>query len=147
MKDTYSKIKDNYNCPFNLIDDLIGGKWKLRIVAHIINGDNRFSILQKKIDDITPKVLMSQLKELEASGLINRNVIKEMPPRIVVYEINEEYRDIVDIVDNLEQFAKGYSNRNDIATEKNRAQSYKKVSYRHTKLVCNIICWSQVSNN
>ena len=39
MKDTYSKIKDNYNCPFNLIDDLIGGKWKLRIVAHIINGD------------------------------------------------------------------------------------------------------------
>ncbi len=60
---------------------------------------------------------MSQLKELEASGLINRNVIKEMPPRIVVYEINEEYRDIVDIVDNLEQFAKGYSNRNDIATE------------------------------
>lgn len=72
MKDTYSKIKDNYNCPFNLIDDLIGGKWKLRIVAHIINGDNRFSILQKKIDDI---------------------------------------------VDNLEQFAKGYSNRNDIATE------------------------------
>lgn len=49
MKDTYSKIKDNYNCPFNLIDDLIGGKWKLRIVAHIINGDNRFSILQKKL--------------------------------------------------------------------------------------------------
>lgn len=117
MKDTYSKIKDNYNCPFNLIDDLIGGKWKLRIVAHIINGDNRFSILQKKIDDITPKVLMSQLKELEASGLINRNVIKEMPPKIVVYEINKEYSDIVDIVDNLEQFAKGYSNRNDIATE------------------------------
>ena len=99
MKDTYSKIKDNYNCPFNLIDDLIGGKWKLRIVAHII------------------KVLMSQLKELEASGLINRNVIKEMPPKIVVYEINKEYSDIVDIVDNLEQFAKGYSNRNDIATE------------------------------
>ena len=87
------------------------------IVAHIINGDNRFSILQKKIDDITPKVLMSQLKELEASGLINRNVIKEMPPKIVVYEINKEYSDIVDIDDNLEQFAKGYSNRNDIATE------------------------------
>ena len=79
--------------------------------------DSRFSILQKKIDDITPKVLMSQLKELEASGLINRNVIKEMPPKIVVYEINKEYSDIVDIVDNLEQFAKGYSNRNDIATE------------------------------
>ena len=50
MKDTYSKIKDNYNCPFNLIDDLIGGKWKLRIVAHIINGDNRiFYITVKKL--------------------------------------------------------------------------------------------------
>lgn len=76
-----------------------------------------FLYYRKKIDDITPKVLMSQLKELEASGLINRNVIKEMPPKIVVYEINKEYSDIVDIVDNLEQFAKGYSNRNDIATE------------------------------
>ena len=76
-----------------------------------------FLYYRKKFDDITPKVLMSQLKELEASGLINRNVIKEMPPKIVVYEINKEYSDIVDIVDNLEQFAKGYSNRNDIATE------------------------------
>lgn len=28
---------------------------------------------------------------------------------------------------------------------KNRAQSYKKVSYRHTKLVCNIICWSKLA--
>ena len=40
-----------------------------------------------------------------------------MPTKIVVYEINKKYSDIVDIVDNLEQFAKGYSNRNDIATE------------------------------
>ena len=49
MKDTYSKIKDNYNCPFNLIDDLIGGKWKLRIVAHIINGDTDFLYYRKKL--------------------------------------------------------------------------------------------------
>ena len=47
MKDTYSKIKDNYNCPFNLIDDLIGGKWKLRIVAHIMTTD--FLYYRKKL--------------------------------------------------------------------------------------------------
>ena len=63
----YSKIKLSYTCPFNMIDDLIGGKWKLRIVSHIINGDNRFSMLEKSINDISAKVLMSQLKELEAS--------------------------------------------------------------------------------
>jgi DNA-binding HxlR family transcriptional regulator len=76
MKDTYSKIKDNYDCPFNLIDDLIGGKWKLRIVAHIINGDNRFSILQKKIDDITPKVLMLNQKVLNTHLLIHLRILR-----------------------------------------------------------------------
>ena len=55
MKDTYSKIKDNYNCPFNLIDDLIGGKWKLRIVAHIINITEKNWWYNTKGIDVTVK--------------------------------------------------------------------------------------------
>ena len=41
-------IKSEYTCSLILINDLIGGKWKQRILWHIINGDNRFSLLQKK---------------------------------------------------------------------------------------------------
>lgn len=115
MDSRYSKIKDNYTCPFNMIDDLIGGKWKLRIVSHIINGDNRFSMLEKSIDEITPKVLMSQLKEMEISGFIVRKVIKEKPPKIVIYDINPEYKDIEMLIYNLQKFAVEYSCKNDIS--------------------------------
>ncbi len=110
----YSKIKLSYTCPFNMIDDLIGGKWKLRIVSHIINGDNRFSMLEKSINDISPKVLMSQLKELEASGLIIRKVLKEEPPKIVVYEINSDYKALEPLVLDLQQFAVTYGTKNKI---------------------------------
>lgn len=108
-----------------MVDDLIGGKWKLRIVSHIVKGDNRFSTLQKNICDITPKVLMSQLKELESSGLIVRDVIKCDPPKIVVYRLNSEYQELEKLIDRLEEFALYYGNNNGIDV------SYKKVSYRH----------------
>lgn len=56
------KIKDEYFCALLLTMDLLGGKWKLRILWHIINGDNRFSLLRKSIPDITNKMLITQLK-------------------------------------------------------------------------------------
>ena len=59
------KLKKQYDCNLVMMNDLIGGKWKLRILWHIMNGDNRFSMLEKTIDSITPKVLMSQLNEME----------------------------------------------------------------------------------
>lgn len=114
MKNKYLKIKNDYRCPFIMTNDLIGGKWKLRIIWHIINGHNRFSMLQKCICDITPKVLMSQLKELEASGLINRRVVKEKPPKIVVYEVNPEHGELVDLVSSISDFAHSYSRKNGI---------------------------------
>ena len=55
------KLKKQYDCNLVMMNDLIGGKWKLRILWHIMNGDNRFSMLEKNIDSITPKVLISQI--------------------------------------------------------------------------------------
>lgn len=114
MKNKYLKIKNDYRCPFIMTNDLIGGKWKLRIIWHIINGHNRFSMLQKCICDITPKVLMSQLKELEASGLINRSVLKAKPPKVVVYEVNPEHGELVKLVSSICDFAHSYSRKSGI---------------------------------
>lgn len=87
-----------------MMNDLIGGKWKLRILWHIMNGDNRFSMLEKTIDSITPKVLMSQLNEMEESGLILKHVLVSTPPKVVVYEINPEYSGICEIVNIAHSF-------------------------------------------
>ena len=53
----YVKNKKEYSCALLLANDLIGGKWKLRILWHISHGDNRFSLLTKAIPDISQKCL------------------------------------------------------------------------------------------
>ncbi|MBZ4684072.1 MAG: hypothetical protein PWP46_2218 [Fusobacteriaceae bacterium] len=65
-----AKLKSNYKCSLDLTFDLLGGKWKLRILWHIIHGDNRFSLLLKAIPEITEKMLTTQLRELEKHNLI-----------------------------------------------------------------------------
>lgn len=104
-----SKIKKEYSCALILTNELIGGKWKLRILWHIIHGDNRFSLLIKAIPDITQKVLASQLKELENSGLIKRNVIDDNPPKIILYEIADDQTELISIIEKLCAFTKKYA--------------------------------------
>ncbi len=114
------KLKKQYDCNLVMMNDLIGGKWKLRILWHIMNGDNRFSMLEKTIDSITPKVLMSQLNEMEESGLILKHVLVSTPPKVVVYEINPEYSGICEIVNIAKSFSRMYGTKNniDILTKK-----------------------------
>lgn len=104
-----SKIKKNYTCALTLTHDIIGGKWKLKILWHIIHGDNRFSLLVKAIPDISQKVLTTQLKELEHSGLIVRDVINNNPPKIVVYSIAKAQSELIPIVDNVCNYTRKYA--------------------------------------
>ncbi len=106
-------IKSNYNCSLMLIHDLIGGKWKLRILWHILNGDNRFSLLQKSITDITHKVLISQLKEMEQNGILVKTDFNEKTPRIE-YSLSHKYRHLIVILNELDIFARQYAVENTI---------------------------------
>lgn len=109
-----SKIKKEYSCALILTNDLVGGKWKLRILWHIIHGDNRFSLLIKAIPDITQKVLVSQLKELECSGIIKRNVIDDNPPKTILYAIADEQLELIPIIDNICNYTKKYAKEKSI---------------------------------
>ena len=83
------KIKKDH-CLLILTHSLIGGKWKLKILWHILQGDNRFSELKKEIPGISEKVLYSNLKELEDAKLLYREVIKEKKPSVIRYRLSEE---------------------------------------------------------
>lgn len=107
------KLKDEYACALLLTMDLVGGKWKLRILWHILHGDNRFSLLQKGIPDISEKMLTTQLKELETSQLICRTVICEKPLN-VQYALSEDYTKLKGIIDALCDFSKEYGSKNNI---------------------------------
>ena len=49
---------------------VIGGKWKLRIIVALKDGNKRFNEMQRVIDGISAKVLSAELKDLELNGFI-----------------------------------------------------------------------------
>ena len=60
---------------------LLGGKWKLLILWHLWPRTRRFNELKRAIPGITQHMLTTQLRELEADGIVSRTVYAEVPPR------------------------------------------------------------------
>ena len=81
-------MSHNEHCPVEATLELIGGKYKTLILWHLADGKLRFSQLRREISGITPKMLTQQLRELEASSLIHREVFPIVPPK-VEYSLTE----------------------------------------------------------
>ena len=69
-------------CPVEATLDLIDGKWKAVILYHLLADTIRFNELRRRLSRITQRMLTRQLRELEAAGLIHREVYAEVPPRV-----------------------------------------------------------------
>jgi|SRR5579859_212235 len=69
-------------CPVEATLDLIDGKWKAVILYHLLNETIRFNELRRRLSRITQRMLTRQLRELEAAGLIHREIYPEIPPRV-----------------------------------------------------------------
>ncbi|MDO5852485.1 MAG: helix-turn-helix domain-containing protein [Thermoplasmata archaeon] len=64
-----------YNCCVDAAMSVIEGRWKGTILCMLfMNGPQRFSELEKRIGEVTSRILSKQLKELEADGMITRTV-------------------------------------------------------------------------
>jgi len=72
-----------YNIPVEATLDVIGGKWKVVIMCHLIKGEKRTSELKKLMPNITQKMLTQQLRELEDDGVVNRMVFDQVPPKVI----------------------------------------------------------------
>lgn len=62
--------------------EVIGGKWKAAILWELHAEVRRFGELKRLLAGITEKMLIQQLRELEADGLVKRQVFHEVPPRV-----------------------------------------------------------------
>ena len=72
---------------------ILTGKWKGEILWHLTQRTCRFGELRRSIPGITQHMLTTQLRDLEAHGLVRRTVFPEVPPR-VDYELTEAARDL-----------------------------------------------------
>jgi DNA-binding HxlR family transcriptional regulator len=61
---------------------ILGGKWKVLILWHLIDTPRRYGALRRLMPDITEKMLIRQLRELEQDGIISRTVYEAVPPRV-----------------------------------------------------------------
>src|SRR5258708_39146389 len=77
-----------YHCPVEATIDVIGGKWKPLILWWLYQGTRRFTELRQLIPGITEKMLTQQLRELEADGIVHREVYAVVPPK-VEYSLTE----------------------------------------------------------
>jgi DNA-binding HxlR family transcriptional regulator len=78
------------SCGMAYFISVLGGRWKLSILGFLIDNEKmRYSDLRKKLRGISERMLIAQLRELEADGLLTRSVYPEVPPR-VEYSLSEK---------------------------------------------------------
>lgn len=100
-------VKDLPACPVETTLMLIGNKWKVLILRDLLTGTKRFGELKKSIGGISQKVLTAQLRDMEESGLVNRKVYAEVPPR-VEYSLTELGQSLKPILDSMWNWGEGY---------------------------------------
>lgn len=99
--------KDLPACPVETTLMLIGNKWKVLIIRDLINGTKRFGELKKSIGTISQKVLTSNLRDMEESGLIKRKVYAEVPPR-VEYSLTKTGKSLKSVIDSMIKWGNTY---------------------------------------
>lgn len=71
-----------YYCDLEVTLEVIGGKWKALILYYLVKGPKRTSELKRLLHSISQKMLIQNLRELEADGLVSRMMYNQVPPKV-----------------------------------------------------------------
>ena len=105
------QVKELPACPVETTLMLIGDKWKVLILRDLMPGTKRFGELRKSIGHVSQKVLTAQLREMEAQGLVHRQVYAEVPPR-VEYSLTDLGKSLRPILDAMQAWGESYQAQN-----------------------------------
>ncbi len=94
------KTTPTLNCGLDLVGEVLYGKWKIRILWFIHTGNVRPSELQRKIPDVTRRVLNVQLKELEDHELVTKTIYPVLPPK-VEYSLTEFGKTLIPLIQSI----------------------------------------------
>jgi len=101
--------KDLPSCPLRITLTLMDNKWKALIIGEMLfEGTLRFNELRKALPNISQKILTQNLRSLEDSGLVNRKIFAEVPPR-VEYSLTDLGFSLKSIVDSMIVWGENYA--------------------------------------
>lgn len=69
-------------CTLKDVLDVIGGKWAMPIIYNLSKGKMRFKEIERTIEGINTRMLVKELKNLEANGIVTREVFATVPPTV-----------------------------------------------------------------
>jgi DNA-binding HxlR family transcriptional regulator len=81
-KERIEMKKSAFTCGLDAALFVLGGKWKPLILFHLAHGTRRYGELRRAVGSVSDKVLIQQLKELQADGIIDRVDFGEIPPKV-----------------------------------------------------------------
>jgi DNA-binding HxlR family transcriptional regulator len=99
-------------CPVRTTLNVLGGKWKLLILSYLLQGTHRYGELRRLMPEITEKMLIQELRELEQDGIVQRVVHQQVPPK-VEYTVTEHGRRVNPLLEALLAWGHGYLGRGD----------------------------------
>ncbi len=85
----------------------MGGKWKARIIWHIGEEKPRFKELRDVLENVSPRMMAKQLRELESDGLVIRTQHAEIPPR-VEYHLTKAGKALIPILNTISAWVLEY---------------------------------------
>ncbi|MET0336382.1 MAG: helix-turn-helix domain-containing protein [Caulobacter sp.] len=88
MVSNQSVALTTYHCGIGPAFAAIGGKWKAAVLWELRGGPLRYGELKRRMDGVTEKMLIQQLRDLERDQLLTRQVYPQVPPR-VEYDLTE----------------------------------------------------------
>jgi DNA-binding HxlR family transcriptional regulator len=106
-------------CPIKATVDVIGGRWKPLILFYLLDQPKRFSALRKDIPGVTAQMLTLQLRQLEADGIVARNIHAEVPVR-VEYRLTTYGKTLSTLLADMRKWGERHLNRRDQKFAKNR---------------------------
>ncbi|QDU80256.1 putative HTH-type transcriptional regulator YybR [Polystyrenella longa] len=107
---TGNNTKKTLSCPVETTLKIIGGRWKVLIVHFLFKGTQRFGELTRELNGVSAKVLSTQLRELEADGIIHREEFDETPPK-VEYSLTPLGRSLEQVLSSMDAWGRTVEGR------------------------------------
>jgi len=97
-------------CDVEATLSVIGGRWKPVLLCHLTGGAKRYGELRRLTPNATERMITLQLRELEADGVVAREVFAEVPPR-VEYRLTPFGESLEPLLVSMQQWGQGFKQR------------------------------------